>query len=124
MKQVDAFYRQYDTEHRWHLDLHCSIRDSKHYTFAIHPFISNSKHSKPLLTLLESCKIEACVFLNTPVSTFSWYTAEYYGAHSATIELGKVAKFGENDVEHLADFIQKIRMFLVTATPIEINQDR
>ncbi|NMV06373.1 succinylglutamate desuccinylase, partial [Vibrio parahaemolyticus] len=34
---VRDFYQDTDPTTRWHLDLHCAIRGSKHYTFAVSP---------------------------------------------------------------------------------------
>lgn len=34
---VRDFYQDTEPKTRWHLDLHCAIRGSKHYTFAVSP---------------------------------------------------------------------------------------
>ncbi|OCH21930.1 succinylglutamate desuccinylase [Aliivibrio logei] len=125
MNQVDTFYQKHNADDMWHLDLHCAIRRSMHYTFAIHPFNRHYQRSDKLLSFLNDSQIEACLFSEAPASTFSWYSAEYHGAHAATIELGKVAKLGENDFEPLADFIHGLRGFISaseTATN-ELNVD-
>ncbi|CED71503.1 succinylglutamate desuccinylase [Aliivibrio wodanis] len=112
MKSVDAFFTKHNTKEKWHLDLHCAIRTSQHYTFAIHPYNHNYKRSEPLLDFLSRSKIEACLFSDAPASTFSWYSAEHYGAHAATVELGKVSKMGENDLSLLSDFDQQLRALI------------
>ncbi|MDD9178768.1 MULTISPECIES: succinylglutamate desuccinylase [Aliivibrio] len=112
MESVDRFFTKHDAQEKWHLDLHCAIRSSQHYTFAIHPYNRHYKRSDPLLRFLSQSKIEACLFSEAPASTFSWYSAEHHGAHAATVELGKVAKMGENDLTLLADFEKELRHFI------------
>ncbi|MGF1716191.1 succinylglutamate desuccinylase [Photobacterium chitinilyticum] len=105
-KAVSFFYSgsKASTKDRWHLDLHCAIRDSDHYTFAVSPHSDNPTRSNRLFAFLQRAKIEAALLSNSPSPTFSWYSAEYFGAQAFTMELGKVAKFGENDLERLNAF--------------------
>lgn len=112
MSSVDDFYAKYAEEEKWHLDLHCAIRRSKHYTFAIHPFNRHYQRSEPLLQFLKQSQIEACLYSDAPASTFSWYSAEHHGAHAATVELGKVSRMGENDFSLLSGFIQELKRFI------------
>ncbi|MUL10302.1 succinylglutamate desuccinylase [Aliivibrio fischeri] len=112
MSSVDDFYAKYSEKEKWHLDLHCAIRRSKHYTFAIHPFNRHYQRSEPLLQFLKQSQIEACLYSDAPASTFSWYSAEHHGAHAATVELGKVSRMGENDFSLLSGFIQELKRFI------------
>ncbi|WP_036819918.1 succinylglutamate desuccinylase, partial [Photobacterium sanctipauli] len=93
---------------RWHLDLHCAIRGSAHYTFAVSPHSDNPTRDEVLFAFLQQAKIEAAMLSNTPSSTFSWYSAENFSAQALTLELGRVAKFGENDLDKLAPFYQAL----------------
>ncbi|MGF1729935.1 succinylglutamate desuccinylase [Photobacterium kasasachensis] len=93
-----------NTSDRWHLDLHCAIRDSEHYTFAVSPHSDKPTRSNRLFSFLQHAEIEAALLSNSPSPTFSWHSAEYFGAQALTMELGKVAQFGENDLERLAAF--------------------
>lgn len=123
MKSVDAFFTKHNTEEKWHLDLHCAIRSSQHYTFAIHPYNHHYKRSELLLDFLSRSHIEACLFSDAPASTFSWYSAEHYGAHAATVELGKVSRMGENDLSLLFDFDQQLRALISNADFFDIEKD-
>ncbi|MGF1704165.1 succinylglutamate desuccinylase [Photobacterium makurazakiensis] len=103
---VDHFYLSSPTNRRWHLDLHCAIRGSAHYTFAVSPYTVNPTRNIDLFTYLQVANIEAALLSNTPSSTFSWFSAEFYSAQALTLELGRVADFGENDLEKLESFYQ------------------
>lgn len=105
-KSVSFFYAGSTASktERWHLDLHCAIRDSEHFTFAVSPYSENPTRSNRLFSFLQRAEIEAALLSSSPSPTFSWYSAEYFGAQAFTMELGKVAKFGENDLERLDSF--------------------
>ncbi|OAN18101.1 succinylglutamate desuccinylase [Photobacterium jeanii] len=123
---VDAFFEgsplvksgAVASEHRWHLDLHSAIRDSAHYTFAVSPYTKKATRSKMLFTFLEQAKIEAVLLSQSPSPTFSWYSAENHGAQALTMELGRVAKLGENELGRLADFENALRILLSELTPV------
>ncbi|MGF1723993.1 succinylglutamate desuccinylase [Photobacterium nomapromontoriensis] len=112
---ISAFYhnRVKDREFslsslRWHLDLHCAIRDSKYYTFAVSPYTHKPTRSKTLFGFLQKAEIETVLLSNSPSSTFSWFSAEHFGAQALTLELGRVARFGENDLIRLAPFFDAL----------------
>lgn len=109
---------------KWHLDLHCAIRRSEHYTFAISPYSHKLSRSNSLFSFIQYAKIEAVLLANTPSSTFSWFSAEYHGAQALTIELGKVADFGENDLTLLTYFSHAVMKLITESTlPISWNND-
>ena len=109
---------------KWHLDLHCAIRRSEHYTFAISPYSHKLSRSNSLFSFIQYAKIEAVLLANDPSSTFSWFSAEYHGAQSLTIELGKVADFGENDLTLLSYFSHALMKLITESTlPISWNND-
>lgn len=126
-KVVGQFYARSTAskKERWHLDLHCAIRASEHYTFAVSPYSEKPTRSNHLFSFLQRAKIEAALLSNTPSPTFSWHSAEYYGAQALTMELGKVAPFGKNDLTLLEPF-KAAMVALVTESelPLEWEGDR
>ncbi len=102
---VSQFFNGTQMHLRWHLDLHCTIRGSKHYTFAVSPKVARAKsRSRELIHFLEKAKVEAILLSNSPASTFSWYSAEFFSAQALTIELGKAAPLGKNDLTKIESF--------------------
>ena len=89
-----------------HYDLHTAIRDSAIERFALKP---KREHEKVSM-LSESDKkvfvnmgVEALVYQHKPASTFSSYTSRTFKCDAYTVELGKVHRFGENDLARYAD---------------------
>ncbi|SDG95994.1 succinylglutamate desuccinylase [Vibrio xiamenensis] len=110
LKQVVSdFYQGTAEQNRWHLDLHCAIRLSKHYSFAVSPKVRHPVRSRALMKFIENAHIEAVMFSNAPASTFSWYSAEHFSAQALTVELGRVARIGENDLDRLIAFDISLR---------------
>ncbi|GLO60864.1 succinylglutamate desuccinylase [Vibrio sp. MACH09] len=110
---VREFFKNSDEAQRWHLDLHCAIRRSKHYTFAVSPKVTNQKtRRKDLIEFMQKAKVEAILLSNSPASTFSWFSAENFAAQALTLELGKVAPLGENDLTVIEDFNQALKGLL------------
>ncbi|MHA2937366.1 succinylglutamate desuccinylase [Vibrio sp. RC27] len=109
---VQEYWNDTPIESRWHFDLHCAIRDSKHTTFAISPKSRYAVRDKALFDVLELGNIEAVVLSNAPSSTFSWYTASTLAVKSVTVELGRIGRFGENDLAKLAAFSSALTMLL------------
>ncbi|MCV5803019.1 succinylglutamate desuccinylase/aspartoacylase family protein, partial [Escherichia coli] len=54
---------------------------------------------------------------NSPSSTFSWYSAENFGAQALTMELGRVARIGENDLDKLTAFDLSLRNLIAETKP-------
>ncbi|RTZ14450.1 succinylglutamate desuccinylase [Vibrio aquaticus] len=106
---VTDFFADTPQEQRWHLDLHCAIRLSKHYSFVVSPKVRHPVRSQALMDFVASAHLEAVMFSNAPSSTFSWYSAENYGAQALTVELGRVAKIGENELDKLVAFDLALR---------------
>ncbi|WP_299021881.1 succinylglutamate desuccinylase [uncultured Photobacterium sp.] len=121
-KAVSHFYAGSRSENkdRWHFDMHSAIRDSKHYTFAVSPFTVKPTRSNRMFSLLSRAGIEAVLMSNTPSPTFSWHSAEYYAAQALTLELGKVAKFGDNDLSPLEPFYDAL-LTLVTEPELSLE---
>ena len=118
-RAVRAFYLQGNGEEqsRWHLDLHCAIRGSTHYTFVVSPFSTHQTRQRDLFVFLQQAEIEAALLSNAPSPTFSWYSAEYFGAQALTVELGKVAPFGHNDLQRLSPFYQALVELVTQLSP-------
>ncbi|PSW06010.1 succinylglutamate desuccinylase [Photobacterium lipolyticum] len=108
---VDHFFEQTSASYpnRWHLDLHCAIRDSVHYTFAVSPYSENKTRNQALFAFLEQAEIEAILLSNSASPTFSWYSAEKFAAQALTVELGQVAALGENDLTQLKPFAEAMK---------------
>lgn len=104
---------------RWHLDLHCAIRPSKHVTFAISPYTDKHTRSNKLFSFLHHAKLEAVLLAHTPSFTFSWYSAEYHCAQALTIELGRVAPLGQNDLTAFTYF-RDAMLHLITEVDLPI----
>lgn len=114
---VSDFYQGTEQHQRWHLDMHCAIRLSKHYSFVVSPKTRHPVRSKALMDFVASGHIEAVMFSNAPSSTFSWYSAENFGAQALTIELGRVARIGENELEKLVAFVLALRDLVASSEP-------
>lgn len=116
---VSEFYQQggKSAQSRWHLDLHCAIRGSAHYTFVVSPSSTNQTRQRDLFVFLQQAEIEAALLSNAPSPTFSWYSAEYFGAQALTVELGKVAPFGHNDLQRLSPFYQAMVALVTQLSP-------
>lgn len=121
---VTAFYHKPVSHHalpesqfRWHLDLHAAIRGSEHYTFAVSPSTNKPTRSKALFAFLQKAEIEAVLLSNLPSSTFSWFSAESFGAQALTLELGRVAPFGDNDLIRLAPFFDAMVELVMELDP-------
>ncbi|MCW8336571.1 succinylglutamate desuccinylase [Vibrio paucivorans] len=136
---VTDFYQGTSEESRWHLDLHCAIRLSKHYSFAVSPKTRHPVRSKELFEFIESGHVEAVLLSNAPSSTFSWYSAENFAAQALTMELGRVARIGENELDKLVAFDLSLRdligdtkaehlpkkaiMYRVSRTVVRLHED-
>jgi succinylglutamate desuccinylase len=103
---------------RWHFDLHSAVCESNYHSFTVVPKVRHPVRSRELMDFIEAAHIEAVILANAPSSTLSWYCADKYAAQSLSIELGQVAKFGENDLRRLVAFDIALRDF-VARIPIE-----
>lgn len=100
---------------RLHYDLHTAIRGSEYEKFAVYPFDHGAGYSKAQLHFLAASGLDAVLLSHQPTTTFSYYTNRAFGAHSFTIELGKVYPFGENDLSHFADIDASLRQLISTS---------
>ncbi|QHE92720.1 succinylglutamate desuccinylase [Pandoraea fibrosis] len=93
---IDGVRRQ-----RRHVDMHTAIRPSLFPRFAVVPGTPEHPPTDDWIETLAAAEIEAVMRTEQPSVTFSYYTCARFGAESCTLELGKVAPFGQN---RLADF--------------------
>ncbi len=108
---VDAFFFEGD-EPRLHYDLHTAIRGSQIEKFAVYPYLHSRDWSRYQLGFLEQCGIEAVLFSNQPSGTFSYFSSHEYGADAFTIELGKVRKFGDNNMQSFVAILRGLRSLI------------
>jgi succinylglutamate desuccinylase len=92
---MERFFQ--DHGERFHYDLHTAIRSSAYEKFAISPF--GQDLNPAALGLLANCGIEAVLQNHQPATTFSSYSHDVFGATAFTFELGKVAPFGQNQLD-------------------------
>jgi succinylglutamate desuccinylase len=92
-------------KHKFHYDLHTAIRDSYYKKFAVSPNSGELPITQQQFALLSQWGIEAILTTARKNSTYSNFTANYCGAVSFTVELGKVKPFGENDFSDFSSII-------------------
>lgn len=119
-KAVKQFYELSTTLHpdRWHLDLHCAMRRSLHYTFAVSPYSHQPSRGSKLFSFIQQAQLDAVLLSHSISPTFSWFSAEKYAAQALTVELGKVNQFGHNDLS-LLDHFNHAMINLVTKNEVE-----
>src|SRR5476649_421961 len=83
---------------RWHLDLHTAIRPSVYPTFAIVPDLVPDVAKAQLIAWLGQAAIGAIIMNPQSAGTYSYYSAEHFGAAASTVELGRVGTLGQNDL--------------------------
>lgn len=84
-----------------HLDLHTAIRASRYPRFAVEPF-STLTTPMPVWRALAAAGLQAVLSQHAPSPTFSRYSRVEHGIIAFTLELGRVARFGANDLAALA----------------------
>lgn len=100
-KEVNQFYAaslSSKKSKRYHFDLHTAIRASKFKKFVVYPYQGDRPWDKEHIAFFGGSDITTVLLGNQPAGTFSFYTSNQFGADSATVELGKVKPFGENDM--------------------------
>ena len=84
-----------------HLDLHTAIRESRYPRFAVEPF-SDVETPASVWRALAAAGLQAVLSQHVPSPTFSHYSRAVHGIVGFTLELGRVASFGANDMTPLA----------------------
>lgn len=102
---------------RIHWDLHTAIRSSKHEKFAVCPYQPQRGYQQHTLAPLAAAGIEAFLFNHAPAFTFSYHSSHTFGADAFTVELGKVALFGDNDLSRLSA-LERVLRALIEQQPL------
>jgi succinylglutamate desuccinylase len=100
---VDHFFEHAVSSYPLHLDLHTAIRGSHRERFAIYPHSAKRQLESTGLATLAACQVNTLLVMEHAGNTFSSHTGLNWGAQSFTVELGRVAPFGGNDLDHYAD---------------------
>jgi succinylglutamate desuccinylase len=112
----DAVARFFDasTLPRWHFDMHTAIRASRFERFALLPHREPGRPDYVAgdFTRLAGLGIEAVLLHREAGNTFSQHCSSAHGAFAATLELGKVMGFGQNDLSRFAGASAGLRAFL------------
>jgi len=95
---VDQFFGQSEQSDKIHLDLHTAIRLSFKERFAIYPYSEKRELDDFGVSILAAFGVHTLLVMETNGPTFSSYSGLKWGAQSYTVELGRVAPFGENDL--------------------------
>ncbi len=121
---VDSFFSaepsgEPEPRHRIHYDLHTAIRGAKYEKFAIYPYRHGRPYSAEQLRFLDAAGVNCVLFHHEPTTTFSYFSANGYGADAFTIELGKVFPMGQNDMTRFIAMDQMLTD-LITGKPLEM----
>ncbi|APX94139.1 succinylglutamate desuccinylase [Halomonas sp. 1513] len=100
MASVDDFYQRHAELPRLHYDMHTAIRDSRYPRFVVEPF-ADSPTAAEQWQWLAAAEMQAVLHQHQHSWTFSHYSKHYHGAQAFTLELGRVAPFGDNDMAAL-----------------------
>lgn len=122
-KAVSQFYTKSSTLDskpiRYHFDLHTAIRPSEYQKFVLYPFMGDRPWDKEHIAFFGGANITTVLLGNQPAGTFSYYTSNQFGALSATVELGKVRPFGENDMQNFSAITENLQR-IIQAEPVKI----
>lgn len=99
---------------KMHLDLHTAIRASRYPSFAVVPAALAEQDRQSMAAWLGGAGIDAVVMNNQPARTFSAYTAHRFGSLSATVELGRIGRLGENDLSGFSSMKDALKALLIS----------
>lgn len=102
-----------------HYDLHTAIRPSLREKFALYPFIEGRKVPRLQIDFLLEAGVETLLLQHREGTTFAAFSSVELGAESFTIELGKVQRFGENDLGKFSGIRDALRRRLSGEAPPE-----
>ena len=108
---------------KWHLDLHTAIRASLYPTFALLPELIADAEKSALIAWLGGAGIDAVILNRKPAGTFSAYTAAECGAVACTVELGRVAALGSNDLSRFAAMRAALQALLRTGRAVPLRHN-
>ncbi len=121
-KAVAHFYQSDESSTsspvRYHFDLHTAIRPSQFVKFVLYPFMDDRPWDKNHIAFFGGADITTVLLGNQPAGTFSYYTSNQFEALSATVELGKVKPFGENQMQNFSGISKNLKC-LIEAKPVK-----
>lgn len=106
------------TQRRYHFDLHTAIRPSQYEKFVLYPYMDERPWDKNHIAFFGGADITTVLLGNQPAGTFSYYTSNKFKALSATVELGKVKPFGENDMQNFSGISENLKC-LIEEKPVK-----
>lgn len=106
---------------RFHYDLHTAIRASQYEKFVVYPFMHKRPLDKKHIAFFGGADIFVVLLGNQPAGTFSYYTSHQFRALSATVELGKVFPFGENDMSKFVGIVHNLRCSIQAMQPKTVS---
>lgn len=109
----DFFNQVEEGRYRCHYDLHTAIRGSKNEKFAVYPFLHGKPWKKQQLQFLGACGVNTVLMMQTPATTFSYFSSNEFGADAFTVELGQVKPFGQNDMSRFADAAKTLKDLII-----------
>ncbi|NMH63922.1 succinylglutamate desuccinylase [Shewanella salipaludis] len=123
-KKLEAYVARFFNDsqagcQRIHYDLHTAIRASKHEKFAIYPYTPDRAYSAEQIMFLAASGVDTVLFHHEPTTTFSYASANLYGADAFTIELGKVYPMGQNDMTRFVATYEMLSR-LICDRPLEL----
>jgi len=106
---VTQFFTKKDQNQTfYHFDLHTAIRPSQYEKFVVYPFMHDKPWDLEHIAFFGGSDITTILLGNHPAGTFSYFTSNQFDALSATVELGKVKPFGENDMNKFSGIYQNL----------------
>ncbi|MBE0485917.1 succinylglutamate desuccinylase [Marinobacter sp.] len=110
---LEEMCRQFAMAHQGlalsHYDLHTAIRPSKRERFALYPFVEGRSVPAGQCAFLLEAEVETLLLQHKESTVFSSFTAGLLKAESFTVELGKVAPFGRNDLRRFRGIERALR---------------
>ncbi len=103
---------------RWHLDLHTAIRPSVFERFALLPQ-REAGYGPEVFAWLGALDISAVLNHRERSNTFTYFSSSEHNALAATLELGKVMPFGQNDLTRFAAVDAGLRRMLTSEAPAQ-----
>ena len=126
-KAVTEFYESNlsDTTqvNRYHFDLHTAIRPSKYEKFVLYPYLDERPWDKEHISFFGGADITTVLLGNQPAGTFSYFSSNRFNAKAATVELGKVKPFGDNDMQKFSGIDNNLRKLIQMEKPKVIAFD-
>jgi len=108
---------------RYHFDLHTAIRASKYEKFVLYPFLDGRPWDKEHISFFGGADITTVLLGNQPAGTFSYYTSNKFSALAATVELGSVKPFGDNDMQEYSGIVKNMRCIIQSKPVRKIDFD-